>query len=70
MVASMKLLGYKITYISAFMKKKFRFVGYIFIDNTNLVGGKLYYSNNNINKVASKIQLAIDTWEGLLKLTG
>ena len=42
-------------------------MGYILVDDMDLAGSKLYNSKIDIEEVTSKMQKAIDTWEGLLK---
>ena len=65
----MKRLRYEIQLIIAIQKEKARTIGFIFVNDTNLVARKLYYSINNIDGIFEDIQWVIDTWEGYLAAT-
>ena len=52
----MKRLRYEIQLIIAIQKEKARTIGFIFVNDTNLVARKLYYSINNIDGIFEDIQ--------------
>ena len=57
----MKRLKYDIEYISAISKEYSRSIGYVFVDNTDLVSGKLKPSNNDIDNIYDSMQKVINT---------
>ena len=65
-----KTLRYEIQLIIAIQQEKVRTMGFIFIDNTDLAAGKLYYSMHDIVDIFKDIQRAINTWEVYLVATG
>ena len=44
-------------------------MGFVLVDDMNLIGGKLFDSTEDIEDTARRIQKAIYTWEWLLKTT-
>ena len=59
----MKAQGHQITFTSAISNYKASAMGYVLVDDTDLVEGKLYDSPRDIEEVACKMQRAIDTWK-------
>ena len=56
----MKSLKYEITYIIVITKEK-RVIGFIFVDDIDLVARKLFCTIYDIDEVFDNIQRAIDT---------
>ena len=56
----MKRLKYEIEYISAISKECLRSIGYVFVDDMDLVSRKLKPWNNDIDDVYDSMQKVID----------
>jgi hypothetical protein len=59
-----KKLGLQI--LSPISKKTLTFVGYSFVDDSDLVQS----DGDTVENTTGKLQLSVDTWEGGLKVTG
>ena len=66
----MKRLKHEIVVLFTIAKKRSKSIGFVFVDDTNLVVGKLYPLLYVISKVADSMQKVIDTQEGYLKAIG
>ena len=62
-----KQLKYKLTLIFTITKEKALFMGYVFVDDIDLIAGRLYAIVHEIDNVLQDIQRAIDAWEGSIK---
>ena len=61
MINYIKAQRYQIIFTSAISNYKALAMGYVLVNNTDLVRGKLYDSPGDIEEIACKMQRAIDT---------
>ena len=70
LIEMMRTAGHGLTFESPLSKQKDQFVGFAFVDDTDIVSGDLSCADITVEQVYDSIQQAIDCWEGDLKATG
>ena len=70
LINCIKVEGYKLKVVMAISKEKSSLIGYMLVDDTDLIRERLFESTNDIDDTMQKMQKAIHTWEDLLKTTG
>ena len=63
-------LDYGVKITTAITKKPLKIIRSIFVDDTDLVSGRLNNGMSDRDKIITDIQKAIDCWEGYLKFIG
>ena len=70
LIEMMRTRGHGIKYRTPISLEKDDFVGFAFVDDTDLVAGDLTLATLDIEDVFVEMQEMIDCWEGCLKATG
>ena len=60
-ISMIKRLKHKLALIAAITKEKASFMDYVFIDNIDLIAGRLYSMRYEIDNVLQDMQWAIDS---------
>ena len=65
----MRAEGYGVCFHTALTATEIHFVGYAFVDDTDLVQSKIS-SADSVHSLAAEMQSAVNLWEGTLRATG